>query len=65
MLNSISLQNKVNIEPLAQKLLISIDPFNHKQLNYSDCINALSKENYYFDGKTDTVLNIIVTENNN
>lgn len=63
LLNKMSIQEKLNLEPLAQKLLVAIDPYNHKQLNYSDCINAFSKEMYYYDGKSDTVLNIIVAEN--
>lgn len=65
MLNSLSIQSKINIEPLAQKLLLCIDPFNHKQINYSDCINAFSKEPYYYDGKSDTVLNIVVSKDLN
>lgn len=64
MLSNISFQQKIELEPITGKLLNILDPFNNKQINYSDCINVFSKEviNLNERGNNDTLLNIIVNE---
>jgi Ca2+-binding EF-hand superfamily protein len=64
LMNTISYQQKINLEPITGKLLNTLDPFNNKQINYSDCINYISKEIIQTNenGATDTLLNIIVSD---
>ena len=64
LMNTISYQQKVNLEPVTGKLLNSLDPFNNKLVNYSDCINQFSKEIIQLNdtGATDSLLNIIVSD---
>lgn len=67
LLNTISYQQKLNLDHLTGKLLNQIDPFNNKQVNYSDCINIFQKEVFKVNeqGATDTLLNLIVSDYSN
>jgi Ca2+-binding EF-hand superfamily protein len=64
LMNTISYQQKINLEPVTGKLLNTLDPFNNKQLNYSDCIFYFAKENIQVNenGATETLLNIVVSD---
>ena len=64
LMNTISYQQKINLEPITGKLLNILDPFNNKQLNYSDCIVFFAKEAIQINenGATETLLNIVVSE---
>ena len=63
LLNTVSYQQKVDLEPYTGKLLNTLDPYNNKQINYSECIFYFGKENIQInERKTETLLNIIVSE---
>ena len=64
MISTISSNQNINLEGYIEKLLNLTDPFNNKQINYSDCISVFSKEGIAMnDGSKETLLNIIVSDN--